>query len=751
MQPNFTPLPYLFIAVFVLTGCAVPMKTYIKNNIAQPAGNSAFSAPAYTAINTEKNRKSLRGETPIADYFVEGRIIEQLKSGTQEDSGRAYTFYRTVERLNDEGYVFKEDDAIKKMWKKAGKEEMVFTAKKFCKFMREKWKKEGANIRQRDSILTANIYLLGGKRRFLGSRLRKARARLSELQTTKKQERKITLHLDALKKAGKTAEEAANRMKGLLSDNTATVTNLPNNEIGFEWLSNKTTSDIDGDGPNEYIIGNICGNSIAGYAEDIVEKFFKNIAERAKTNKRKPTIYLDINGRADGNAYHKKLGKKSLYSGEYGNPLVLNYQLEDVKAVSTFQSGRAAFKPATSNLEKGQSFFNKELALLRALCFEKNLQAGAQKHGLNLGKTTFFATEFSEKGPDFRGVRFSIRIAGLYEHNKEAIDSITRKMQGLTDSIKIVSTQIQTDSLERQDLAAKMRDLNDRRSETQVQRNIDETWQLADSKSVANVQTKDSTFHLIFFADTNDPNITASVNAVIVNLQTLMRSAADSIHYTFREYNYADSGFTIEQLQTLIKKGKFRTRSNDIVLFYFLGHGTNSSTNDFPHLLLANKAGETDYMNADGTIKKVANNAKKSNGVDLQEVYENLAKNKMKTLICVGEACNGGATIPSAAIKIPEMHTSDTLHTSTAQSLFSNYAGKWLISSSSKGQKSWAFENGGTVFFNILYNTMLEKAATAGAVSDSWEALLQKVQYNVSNETTRIGASYLQMPVFVKK
>ncbi len=753
MQQKSTQLLYLLIAILGLTSCMGPMKAYIKHNIEQPAGNSAFSTSAYATMNTEKNRKSLRGATPATTYFVEGRIIEQLKSGTQEDSGRIYTFYRTVERLADEGYKFAEDDAIKKMWKKAGKDEMVFTAKKYCKFMREKWKKEGTNIRQRDSILTANIYLLGAKRRTLGLKLREARTKLLELKKEKQQERTIKLNLEVMKKNGKTAIQAGNEIKGLMAATTATFTPLPNNEMGFEWTSNKTTSDtitvvaVKG-APDEFLLGNICHNSITDYAKEIANQVFKNIAERTKTNKQKPTVYLDVNGRADGHAYHKKL--KNTYLGEYGNPFALSYYLEDTHNISSFQNGNAGFSPASINLAKGQTFYNKDLALLRAACFEKALYANAQLYSssFNLGQSTLFATEFSEKGKELRGVRFSVRIVGLYEHNTEEIKKIETKMKGLAQEIQTVSEAIKNDLTERQDLAAKMRDLNERRSEVQVQRNIDETWQLADAKSLANVIGKDSTFHLILFADTNDPNITASANAVVVNMQLLMRSAADSIHYNFREYNYADSGFTIDQLKALLKKEKFRTRDNDIVIFYFLGHGTNSSTNDFPHLLLADKAGESSYMNADGSLTAQAK--QKGNGIDLQEVYENLAKNKLKTLICMGETCNGVTKTPTTVIKILEMRTNDTLHTATAKALFSDYNGKWLISSASKGQKSWAFENGGTIFFNILYNTMLEKP-TISSTSDAWEVLLRKVEYNVSNETVRIGTGYLQTPTFIKK
>ena len=211
------------------------------------------------------------------------------------------------------------------------------------------------------------------------------------------------------------------------------------------------------------------------------------------------------------------------------------------------------------------------------------------------------------------------------------------------------------------------------------------------------------TIHFIVFADTEDPNIgnscTQTLKYLQGNLLTKLRRYIDD--KDVKSYIYQGTGnFTRNKLDFII--GTLNTSSDDVIFFYYTGHGYNNGANDYPTLTLG-KDGE------DLSLRKK----------ELLDVYSILRQKEHRLLVVIAEACNKQITASSISDNSPVEDEA-----SNFRALF-GASGDYMISSSKKGQVSYTQAGSMGLFSRSFAEAMDELVSISNTSSISWAELFR--------------------------
>lgn len=225
---------------------------------------------------------------------------------------------------------------------------------------------------------------------------------------------------------------------------------------------------------------------------------------------------------------------------------------------------------------------------------------------------------------------------------------------------------------------------------------------------VCNVSYADvggGTIHFIVFADTEDASIGTSCNQTLKYLQgdllVKLRRYIDDMDT--KSYIYEGNGnFTRAKLNSAISS--LSTSSNDVILFYYTGHGYNNGSNDYPTLTLGRDGEDLDLR------KK-----------ELLDVYNALRSKSHRLLVVMAEACNKQASGTSISDNSP--FEDDT---SKFKTLFSS-TGDYMISSSKKGQASYSQAGSMGVFSRSFADAMSEIVSGKGTATANWPSLFRLI------------------------
>lgn len=223
--------------------------------------------------------------------------------------------------------------------------------------------------------------------------------------------------------------------------------------------------------------------------------------------------------------------------------------------------------------------------------------------------------------------------------------------------------------------------------------------------NMAHADIGGGTVHLIVFADTEDASIGNSCTQTLKYLQTnllvkLRRYLDDK---DVRSYIYEGNGnFTRGKLNIALTS--LNTSANDVILFYYTGHGFNNGNNDYPTLTLG-RDGE------DLSSRKQ----------ELLDVYNTLRTKRHRLLVVLAEACNKQATGTSISDNSPFEDDSAKF-----KSLFAA-TGDYLISSSKKGQASYSQTGSMGIFSRSFADAMTEMVAGDSRTAASWSNLFRLI------------------------
>ncbi len=239
------------------------------------------------------------------------------------------------------------------------------------------------------------------------------------------------------------------------------------------------------------------------------------------------------------------------------------------------------------------------------------------------------------------------------------------------------------------------------------------------------------TIHCLIFANTFDEKIgsscTVDKDKVMVELRTISRV----LNYQLKEQIFSEYDFTIENLKTSLNT--LVCSPDDVVFFYFSGHGARAvnDMSDWPQLNL-NPLG----LNRD------------ENYFPLEQVDGILKGKGARLCIVFGDCCNNPSKIvtPKLANKgqtvVEEVNSPEKVYSS----LFGEYSGDVLISSSSRGEFSLALEDQGGLF-TLSYFRGVENALN-GEIQPSWDSVLTKAK-SLTTEFVVNHSTQKQTPQFL--
>lgn len=232
--------------------------------------------------------------------------------------------------------------------------------------------------------------------------------------------------------------------------------------------------------------------------------------------------------------------------------------------------------------------------------------------------------------------------------------------------------------------------------------------------------------HWITFVDTTDESVGETDKNTRQILYSrwinIINSALLPRGYNAQVHDYAGLRTTPENCKDIVEN--LRCNSNDIVVFYYIGHGARSTIDKsrYPQMALAQH-----YENK---------------CIPLEWVHKELKKKNARLVITIGMCCNSYAEGLSAkekvAFSVNQGHTFVAMDAvSNIQQLFLENKGDIIISSSDKGQASWGgYIQGVGLIDCFSYNFMnIFNREIGKTYKADWESIFTDVQTAVNNET----------------
>lgn len=243
-----------------------------------------------------------------------------------------------------------------------------------------------------------------------------------------------------------------------------------------------------------------------------------------------------------------------------------------------------------------------------------------------------------------------------------------------------------------------------------------------------------SKLHFIVFADTHDRSLGQT------NLKTF-HDLSSSIGFVNTIATYAGlqpnlllyegekcNPKEIDQLLTTLVVGK-----DDVIFFYFIGHGWNNRQNNYPSFIFGNAY--TDRA----TLETISRNQ--------YDIYRRLISKQARLTIVIGEACNkersdSPPVISKREIEIMSPQPYDPLK---IKALFRNWSGGFLLSSCQRNQFSYSDLKGG--WMSVAWqNTFTELCNDTYKRKVDWQLFLTSVQSKT--QKTAEKNEQKQMPQF---
>ncbi|SEJ84997.1 Caspase domain-containing protein [Dyadobacter sp. SG02] len=207
-------------------------------------------------------------------------------------------------------------------------------------------------------------------------------------------------------------------------------------------------------------------------------------------------------------------------------------------------------------------------------------------------------------------------------------------------------------------------------------------------------------FYAVLVADTKDPSLGASCEKDLQEMSGTLQAISKKIQYNYQELICHQDQFGKGGIQAAISK--IQCKPEDIIFFYYTGHGINTITekSDFPILYL------------------------KDENLELETVHKLLKEKKPRFCLTLGDCCNnlfaGRRGMRSATPVLKGIGV--TQDTQILRKLFVEANGDLLISSAKKGERATAHPSEGSFYSNTWMQALAY--AENHNMHVSWETLL---------------------------
>ena len=218
-----------------------------------------------------------------------------------------------------------------------------------------------------------------------------------------------------------------------------------------------------------------------------------------------------------------------------------------------------------------------------------------------------------------------------------------------------------------------------------------------------------TTLHAIIFADSYDETIGESCLLDFEMMTAEMKATAQALKVNFEPYFFTDADFTAAMANEVLEG--LTVASDDIIFFYYTGHGARSPGDKtrWPQLAFKDDNQQT-------TVNTF---------ISLHEVDQILAKKGAKFRVVLADCCNSVVpTLPAKSISVGATRVKDAESRFNAyKELFINPRGNVICSSSIPEQPSQATNNGSA--FTLVYLAILEEITKGNPDAEAdWNFLL---------------------------
>lgn len=251
--------------------------------------------------------------------------------------------------------------------------------------------------------------------------------------------------------------------------------------------------------------------------------------------------------------------------------------------------------------------------------------------------------------------------------------------------------------------------------------------------------TSAQTIHTILFAATDDNTIGKGTEQSYEMIVEEIETIANTTNLKSELYFRTGQAFSINNYNKIIQQLSDIDVSKDVILFYFLGHGYESSS-DYPNLLFKNTRGSIDREELDEASK------------NLEVISQELTKLGARMTIVVGEACNNEFDLDQGSVNVEDvistMAAPSPVNASQYKRLFQYAEGSLLISSSRKGQPSYISRSEGGAFTQAFLKALSNMTHGRNTEAASWVTLATDARTLTRQIAEKRKFETLQTPQF---
>jgi hypothetical protein len=233
---------------------------------------------------------------------------------------------------------------------------------------------------------------------------------------------------------------------------------------------------------------------------------------------------------------------------------------------------------------------------------------------------------------------------------------------------------------------------------------------------------------LVLVTNSNDPSLGTGFSANHKKLKSMFKDIALTCGMKFYVTEIMGDDFSREAVSSKVEN--FYSTSNDVIVFYYSGHGFRASDP------------QTDWPQLD--LRSSFSQDRKTHSLNLDfDIYQSLKAVDHRLLIVVGECCNTSGGTPYSSDPIMMAAGENVIDQNSVKNLF-NRSGEVLIATSKPGQGSWYYtSNGGYFCNNFISSFMRQVGFTASGRTAKWTDI-----FNQAIVLTTQAAEHDQDPSF---